>query len=496
MDHQGSKAVSRLFKPHSKLRLALRNYRESTSGSVIVLFAAGLTTMLVATGAAVEYANGLRVQSKLQSAADSGVIAGITDPSSSGNSKSNCSSQGQDSSKGKCSGTDDEGTKTLVKNTLISSFKAQTQLTPTVNTTIDADGTVTTVATANVPTYFGAILKRTSFPVTVTSQAKRGSGKLEVALVLDTTGSMSGTKMDTLKIAAANLVTTLFNIPDATNRVKVSLVPFAQYVNIGTTYRGASWLSDSEDQTSSGVDVGVDYPNATYSNPYTVNQTCYNDGAAYDCSYTAYATVNLGVGVPYSRPWTYTARWYGCVGSRNYPLDVHDAVDSVNKVPAFRDTWCSAELTRLTNSPTALTTAINGLSASGETYIPDGLLWGWRALSPSLPFKDGAAAGPNVQKHMIVMTDGNNTLAPFYPYHWGGDTTVTNTLTSETCTNIKAANITVYTVAFSVTDATIKNILRNCASQPSNYFDATTAGDLTAAFARIGALITAVRLSK
>ena len=492
MDHQGSKAVSRLFKPQSKLRRVLRTYRENKSGSVIVLFAAGLTTMLVATGAAVEYANGLRVQSKLQAAADAGVIAGVTDTSNT----SNCSSQGQDSSNDTCLQTNSNKTKQLVERTVASTFKAQTQLAPTVRTTIDADGTVTTVATANVPTYFGAILKKATVPVTVTSQAKRGSGKLEVALVLDTTGSMSGTKMDTLKIAAANLVTTLFNIPDATNRVKVSVVPFAQYVNIGTTYRGASWLSDSEDLTSSGVDTGIDYPNATYSNPYTVNQTCYNDGAPYDCSYTAYATVNLGVGVPYSRPWTYTARWYGCVGSRNYPLDVHDAVDSVNKVPAFRDTWCSAELTRLTNSPTALATAINGLSASGETYIPDGLLWGWRALSPRMPFKDGAASGPNVQKHMIVMTDGQNTLAPYYPYHWGGDTSVTNSLTSETCTNIKADNITVYTVAFSVTDTTIKNILRNCASQSQNYFDATTAGDLTAAFARIGALIMAVRLSK
>lgn len=484
--------MSPLFKWHSKLRLTLQNYQESTSGSVIVLFAAGLTTMLVATGAAVEYANGLRVQSKLQAAADSGVIAGITDTSNT----SNCSSQGQDSSDDTCLQANANKTKTLVKNTLVSGFKAQTQLTPTVNTTIDADGTVTTVATANVPTYFGAILKRTSFPVTVTSQAKRGSGKLEVALVLDTTGSMSGTKMDTLKIAAANLVTTLFNVPDATNRVKVSLVPFAQYVNIGTTYRGASWLSGSEDYTHSGVDSGMSYPNAVYSNPYTVNQTCYNDGAPYDCSYTAYANVDYGVGVPYSHPWTYTDRWYGCVGSRNYPLDVHDAVDAVNKVPAFREAWCSAALTRLTNNSTALTTAINGLSASGETYIPAGLLWGWRTLSSQLPFKDGAVAGPNVQKHMIVMTDGNNTLAPSYPYHWGGDATVTNTLTSETCTNIKADNITVYTVAFSVTDVTIKNILRNCASQPQNYFDATTAGDLTAAFARIGNLITAVRLTK
>ena len=82
------------------------------------------------------------------------------------------------------------------------------------------------------------------------------------------------------------------------------------------------------------------------------------------------------------------------------------------------------------------------------------------------------------------------------PDHYGSDVATSNTLTSQTCTNIKADNIPVYAVAFSVTDPTIKNILCNCATTGDNFYDATNVADLTAAFTKIGQEIAAVRLSK
>ena len=53
------------------------------------------------------------------------------------------------------------------------------------------------------------------------------------------------------------------------------------------------------------------------------------------------------------------------------------------------------------------------------------------------------------------MTDGANTRSPTYPGHDGGDAALANALTSETCTNMKAKpNVTIYTIAFEVTDPT------------------------------------------
>ena len=77
------------------------------------------------------------------------------------------------------------------------------------------------------------------------------TGSVEVALVLDNTWSMSEvgptgvTKIATLKTAAQSLVTELMNNKKAS--VRIGIVPYADYVNVGTKYRGSSWLSVPDD---------------------------------------------------------------------------------------------------------------------------------------------------------------------------------------------------------------------------------------------------------
>ena len=95
------------------------------------------------------------------------------------------------------------------------------------------------------------------------------------------------------------------------------------------------------------------------------------------------------------------------------------------------------------------------------------------------------------------MTDGANTRSPTYPGHDGGDAALANALTSETCTNMKAKpNVTIYTIAFEVTDPVIRTVLEGCASGPPNYFNASTITQMQEAFAQIGAALTGVRMSK
>ena len=141
------------------------------------------------------------------------------------------------------------------------------------------------------------------------------------------------------------------------------------------------------------------------------------------------------------------------------------------------------------------------MSTTGNTYIPAGLMWGWATLSKNAPYDqaEDAINGQKVRKIMVLMTDGFNTLSPTVPHngsHFGSDTAQSNTYTQELCSNIKAQKVTIYTVAFDVTDANIKSILESCASSPGNYFDASNASELQEAFEKIAADFSPLRLTR
>jgi Flp pilus assembly protein TadG len=97
------------------------------------------------------------------------------------------------------------------------------------------------VASADVTPIIAGLYTGGDIHITAHAEVVRGQDQIiELALVLDTTGSMSGSKINTLKIAAADLVTSVFNAADA-GTVKVALVPFAQHVNMGIASRNQPW---------------------------------------------------------------------------------------------------------------------------------------------------------------------------------------------------------------------------------------------------------------
>ena len=157
-------------------------------------------------------------------------------------------------------------------------------------------------------------------------------------------------------------------------------------------------------------------------------------------------------------------------------------------------------LTRDLNSVKA---KINSLTADGSTYIPIGLINGWRMLNPELPFDSFSNVDQDRRRTLIVMTDGKNTRSISDPYdegrHQGEDEDAANDLTAELCENIKNDNIDIWSVAYrfpgtSATDT--KAVLRSCASTPGQFFDADDREELIAAFEDIGRRLFAVRLTK
>ncbi len=157
-------------------------------------------------------------------------------------------------------------------------------------------------------------------------------------------------------------------------------------------------------------------------------------------------------------------------------------------------------MTPLSTDEAALTNKIDDLDANGWTYIPAGLHPAWQLLTPTAPFTEGLSfedlAESKGTKAIVLMTDGENTRAPDYPTHNSMSQVLANEITGELCINIKQQNITIYTVAFDVTDPDIKDVLKKCATTTSHYFDAANADDLKAAFASIANSLRNISLSK
>lgn len=460
------------------------SFQKHESGNVAIFFAIALLPAVLLVGASIDYGNGLRIRAKLHAALDSGALKAATDPTLALGSPGPCNSLAPCNVQTEISVT--EGTR---------AYFAQYQgLTPTVKATLQDDGTINATASVSVPTFIMKITGATHMPIGVKTQVKRGLSGAEVVLVLDTTGSMTGAKIATLKTAAADLVATL--LPNSSTTNKIAIAPFDQYVKLPLSYRNASWLTGTQDYSVPGPQYCYNsYPIATPGTPVHVTATCSNDGIPYDCSYdyTPYTYSGTPTQVCYQTSSNYT--WYGCVGSRNYPLDLGDAVSASSPTPGMLNTSCARSVTQLTNDKVALQAQINAMNAYGETYIAPGLLWGWRLISPDGPFGDAKPYGAT-KKIMVLMTDGANTRSATYPAHSGYNAIDANTITTKTCDNIKAKNIEIYSVAFMITDPTILNILKNCATSPATYYNSTSTTELKDAFQAIGYNIMAVRLSK
>lgn len=449
-----------------------RRFLADRSGAVAILFGLAAIPLMGMVGVGLDYAGGIRQRTRLVNALDAAVLTAASSPATPGSIQPTVTS--------------------YVRANLGSISPRQTLI---VTASKAADGSISASATLTSPTWIMGLFGKPNLPVSANVKAAPAGAneKIEVALALDTTGSMMGAKLAGLKVAAKDLVTKVYSGSLAAANVRVGIVPFSTYVNVGVTYRGASWLTNTAYSSTTTTVCSDTYPNAQYLDPVTTTGTCYNDGVPYSCTSTTYNTIILGTPVNVCAPVTSTSDWYGCVGSRSAALEQQELVDATNPSPGIQNCSIDPALLRLTNDQSALNARIDALVAANETYIAPGILWAWRVLSPLGPFADGAAYGA-AKKYLVLMTDGANTRSVDQPYHWNTDATSANTVTSQTCASVKAKGIRVYTVAFDVTDAAIKNILQACATSPTDYYDSATVADLQTAFGTIAASISGAKV--
>ena len=67
--------------------------------------------------------------------------------------------------------------------------------------------------------------------------------------------------------------------------------------------------------------------------------------------------------------------------------------------------------------------------------------------------------------------------------------------TADLCADVKRDDIEVYTIAYGLSDNTTLNLLQDCASDPSKFFNAQTNTALSSAFAQIGSELTVLRIT-
>ena len=147
----------------------------------------------------------------------------------------------------------------------------------------------------------------------------------------------------------------------------------------------------------------------------------------------------------------------------------------------------------------ALTGMISGLTATSGTAGHIGTAWAWYMISPNWTIWPSGSTpdsyGSATVKNVIVLTDGIFNTDYVGGTRTGAYDTTSYTLFQQNCQGMRAAGINVYTIAFDLTDTTAVSNLQQCVAS-GNYYSATNAATLSAAFDAIIKKLTVVRVSK
>lgn len=389
------------------------------SGGMAVTFTLSLLLIVTAVSASVEYARAARAQATLESALDSATLAAAR--------------------------ALHDGPMTVAQvEAKVSSFLTAnlaesgaavtlTSLDVTIDTT---KGKVITAVAGEIDSEFYPIVGSEILKIGANASSTYESKKVELALVLDVTGSMQGQKLTDLKTAALEMIDTLLPSSGANDaRVRISLVPFAAAVN-ASSYASAVRAS------------------GTYSH------TCVTEAKS---------------------------------------DTFQDTAPSVKPLRGDTSSCPSAAVMPLTNNRTGLINRINSFVASGNTAGHLGVRWGWFTISPNWtavwPTESDPVAYTDDKslKIIVFMTDGD-----FNKYYASGNGT-SNQQAANVCTNAKSSGVTVYSVALSTTSAPLsstgKAIMQGCATSEKHYYDTSTGDELIAAFRTIAATVQAIYLA-
>jgi len=453
-----------------RLVRAMRCLKDDERGAILIYFTLALLPLLAVGGAAMDLGHVFLVKQRLTNAVDSASLA-------LGARKNLTSEQATD----------------LVRAFISTRYSGALKSLAVADTATQVNVSVT----VQVPMTFMQILNTQSVDVTVTATAVRPQGKLEIALVLDQTGSMAGDKINNLKLAAKDLIDiVVWDNQTDDYYSKVAIVPYAVGVNVGAvtalSVRGIPLLGC----LLSGC-VQFEFPNSQtppQQRLLDISLTCVSERTGTQAFTDAAPSPIALVGANYPAPG--------------------------NPCP-------SNTIVPLTNDKTLLKSQIDLLQAGGSTAGHLGVAWGWYLLSPNWGYLWPTASQPApysglaeldarglplLRKILILMTDGDFNTA-YYNGVISKDSgsgsgsasdhinfNATNGSSSNQaqslCTNMKTSGILVYTIGFGITTGTpASDLMRNCATDPDHAYLASTGDELRQAFREIATRIASLRLT-
>ena len=333
----------------AKMAVGLRRFARERAGSIAPMFAILLVPMVVAAGMAVDVGRAVNARNNLQDALDATGLAISHLPS-----------------------TTPAATVQTDAQQWIAANLHDGSIGPVTLTVTTGLQQVVLTASASVTTTVGAIAGISQVPIGSSTTVQWGMNHIELAMVLDNTGSMADdSKLTSLVSAAKSLVTTLLasNTTSDPEAVKIAIVPFSNTVNVGTTY-GPSSVGGGQTAAATWLDpTAAAYDGSVY-DLFTTNP--YNGSAVNRFTLLKNMNLNWG-GCVETRP-----QWVGGVdksydvtdtapnslypGTQIVPYFAPDEPDGGSYVNNYLDDGVAA------NAPTA--TAWGPMQGNTSKYFP------------------------------------------------------------------------------------------------------------------------------
>jgi hypothetical protein len=350
--------------------------------------------------------------------------------------------------------------------------------------------------------------------LTASTVINRQVRQMELALVLDNTGSMLGSPFTAMQSAAKELVEIVYGDHETHANLYVAVVPFVAAVNVGPAH--TAWLAAGDPAI-----MGAAYKPSAWKGCVMARTTGKGDTHDFDQTDDPPA-VRAFQGYLY--PDASDNDWGA---PRSPPVR--------EQLTAYNDGYgpnlgCGPPILPLTASRTAVLAALDGMGPwhRGGTAGNEGVAWGWRVLLPrwrglwggatpgSRPLDDDVADNDKV---VVMLTDGNNNVYDHPPagprgsdhtsmgrladfMHSGAATAAQGKAEWDNrmlnvCGRMKARGVIVYTITFGSTpSSSTKTLYRTCATKQALYFHSPTNGELRTIFRTIGMQLSNRRISR
>lgn len=468
-----AKSLWCMFRQQLSPRLQPRTFASDETGGVAILFACMIVVVLACVGTSIDYGNALSQRTNLQGSLDAAVLAAGREFQTTGDAAAAVD-------------------RAVAYFTEIAPRHLSAEV--TLHSIDTQSNTILLAAKAKVPASFLRVIGYKTLEISALAKASLSGGgretDLEVAMMLDITGSMGGQKIADLKTAAKDLVQIL--LPDnlAERHARISLVPFSASVNPGS-YRVAVRGPDSGNPSGTGAGC----PQAKSASGWLRNQ-CYRDtgNARQTAVRTNCVTERTG------------AQAFTDDGPDSVPARVNAAYETNPRNPLICP---SAQIMPLSSDKDALKASIDTYSAGGWTAGQIGTAWAWYTLSPNWNgvwpgvSQPAAYGADHVMKIAVLMTDGeyNTEYANFVrAADQYGNPNSPNGRSDEQartlCQAMKDHGITVYTVGFQLEEANAVSTLQDCATDAAHAFLANDGNELKMAFRHIAFQLAKLRLSQ